>query len=414
MKIDDQYRVKIENLDHYGRGICRIDNTVVFISNALPSEIVDIKISEIKKKYALADVVNFIETSDKRVKPICKYFDKCGGCDLMHCNFDEQLNFKYNKVKEIIEKFTNIDSSFVKPIIKTNEYNYRNKIILHVSNNKLGFYEKKSNKVINIDKCYLADDRINDMITILNKLDLTNIKEIMIRKSLNTEDLMIVFDCIKPVTNNKQFETIFSKCNSVFIKYGNDYKLIYGNKTINEYIGKYKYQISPASFFQVNTMGCEMLYDLIFEYVNKYDIKNILDLYCGTGTIGIYLSSISKNITGIEINEDAVLNARENAKINEIDNAKFICSDASLVQNKVKEFYDLVIVDPPRSGLDKRTVDFLINNKSNLIVYVSCDPNTLARDLNTLNDYYCVLEIVPVDMFPNTYHIETICILERR
>ena len=393
--------LSVTKLDHEGRGISRYNDKVCFIKKALPNELVSIKILNEKENYIEAECTCIKEKSDIRINPICPYFDLCGGCNLMHIDYSNQLKYKENKVKEIIEKFTK-ESIKINEIIGSNELYYRNKITLHVTN-KLGLYEEESNSIIEIDKCYIVDNRINEIIERLKKINLDGIYEIVLRYTLNNES-MIVFKTSKDIVI-KGFDDI----TSVIIYKDNQYKTIYGKDYIVEKMGDYEFIISPDSFFQVNTKGAINLYDKVLEYVGNSE--SLLDLYCGTGTIGIYLSKVCKNIIGIEINKYAIKDANENKKLNNIDNIEFMCGDSGKILKNLNKKFDTIVVDPPRSGLDNLAIEQLKKIKSNKIVYVSCNPITLARDLNLLKDLYNIIEITPVDMFPNTSHVECVSVM---
>lgn len=411
MNINDIYRLKIERLDDQGRGIGKVNDKTIFVSNILIDEIVDVKITNIKKKFMEGEVVKYIEISNKRIKPICKYFEDCGGCDLMHMSYDDQLKYKQDKVKRIINKFSNIDSNLVTDIIGSkNNLNYRNKITLHI-NNGIGLYQRKSNEIIKIDECLITDKRINDIIKLINdNISINNIKEIIIKASKNTNDLMLIFDA-NSIDKEKIIDVCKNKVTSIMLKKDNNYYLVYGKDYIIEKIGNFKFMISADSFFQVNTNQAEILYNKVLEYADLSKDDYLLDLYCGTGTISLYLSNYVHKVFGIEINKYAIKNAFKNKEINNIDNAEFICSDVSKLVNNIDFKPTVIVVDPPRSGLDKVTINYILNGNVKKVVYVSCDPITLARDLSLLNEKYEVKKITPVDMFPNTHHVECVVLL---
>lgn len=404
--------VLIDRMDHQGRGIGKIDNKTIFVYDALPNELVDVEIIFQNKKFMEGKVIKYLKKSPKRINPICPYFKECGGCDLMHISYDEELIYKENKVKQIIEKFSSIDKNVIKQIVGNNNNFYRNKATLHVDC-KVGFYGKKTNKIIDIDKCYIVDSKINEILDKLKQINLNNIYEIVVRTSTYLDDSMIVIKIKDSIDENKIINDLKNITNNIIIYQNKKYKTIYGKGYIFDMIGEYKFKISPDSFFQVNTKQAKNLYDKVLEYLKPTTNDKILDLYCGTGTIGIYISKYVKDVIGIEINEYAVKDANINKEINNVDNINFKCLDASDIAN-IKDKFDKIIVDPPRSGLDKKTIQYLINSNAKRIVYVSCDPVTLARDLELLKDYYDTLEITPVDMFSRTYHCESITVLEKR
>lgn len=402
-------KVEINALDHYGRGIGKYYDKTVFVLDALPSEEVLVEITNNKKNYCEAVVREYISKSRDRINPICPYFELCGGCHIMHMDYQKQLEFKKNKVIEIVKKFADIDQSFVKDIVPTNPLYYRNKIVLQVSN-KIGFYKEASYEIVNIDSCFIADSRMNQIISRLNKTNLENINQVIIRSSLNTEDIMIVFCIYNRVNDQYLVDEFKDLATSIIKKYKNEEKCLFGKNDILETIKDFKFLISPSSFFQVNTLGMEKLYDLVKKYINPNKNMEVLDLYCGTGTIGIYVSREVKKVYGVEINRSAIKDAIKNANLNDISNIQFKCADVKDVVKNYKNI-DVVIVDPPRAGLSKEAINDLMKLKAEKIIYVSCDPITLSRDLHILDSSYSLEEITPVDMFPNTYHVECVSLL---
>ena len=364
--------VKIEKLDNFGRGITYINNKICFIENALPEEEVRIEITNEKTKYLEAKVIEYLKTSTDRVEVNCKYYDKCGGCNLRHLSYEKENEFKQKKVEDILNHIGNLNIK-VNNIIYSNKNNYRNKVILHNKDNKIGYYEKHSNNIVKIDNCLLLDETINNNIKNINSTD----DEIIIRVSNNSNEININED-----------------------------------KTIISNIGNKKYYVSKDSFFQINKYLTKELYDLVRNNINK-KYNTCLDLYCGTGTIGIYISDLINKVIGIDYNESNINDANKNKELNNINNIEFICDK---VENRIDTFknIDLIIVDPPRSGLDTKTKDYLKQINPEKIIYVSCDPVTLSRDLKELNTNYNIESVTPVNMFPRTYHCESITVLERK
>ena len=395
--------VKIEKLDNQGRGIAFVGGVITFIPNTLPSETADIRITKRSKKVNEGQVISLMEKSPKRVESKCKYYSVCGGCDLMHISYQDELEYKENKVKEVLGKFANIDPSIIKKIVPNNEYNYRNKATFQVNKN-VGFYKKDTNDIVNITKCLIVDNRINDLLEVFKTMDITNMYQILVRVS--STEIMVVF---KVDEGFKVNESLFKNVDCLMTYENKKYKNIKGSGYITETIGDLKFMISPDSFFQVNTAGALNLYNKVKEYVGS--ANNLLDLYCGTGSIGMFLSDISKKVIGVEINEYAVADANRNKDLNKIKNIEFICSDAGNIN--VNDI-DVVVVDPPRSGLLKDALDYIINLNPEKIVYVSCDTVTLGRDLKVLSENYIVEEITPVDMFSKTSHVECVVKLVRK
>ena len=391
MKINDIYEVIIESVDDIGNGVTRINNIVVFVPYTLNNEKVKIKIVSISKRFAVGKVIEFITKSDKRCEVKCNCYNECGGCNFLHINFNDELSIKKNYINMLFN--TNINT-----VLTNNEYNYRNKATFHIKDGKIGYYSEKTNNIIEINNCLLLDNRINDIYNYLKEHELSTISEVIIR--VTTKDIMIVFKGEKYDIND-----IINHFNITSI-YLND-KLIYGESYIIEEIDNIKYSIYPNSFFQVNKNNMKIMYDKAREYAGYGN--NLLDLYCGTGTIGIYLKDNFKHIDGIEINKDSIKNANINKKLNNINNIKFISGDASIAKNNN---YDVIIVDPPRSGLSNKVINFLDKSNSKRIVYISCNPKTLKRDIDLLNNYKMIkLEII--NMFNKTKHIECITLLEK-
>lgn len=408
------YEIIIERFDHEGRGIGYIDSKIVFVNNTIPGDKVIVQITKNKKNYCIAKVIKFLNYSVDRIEPICPYFNDCGGCDLQNISYENQLKFKENKVKDILNKYGLIDMNKVKPILAINDNNfcYRNKLTFQVKKD-IGLFNKNSYELVCIDKCYIASKQINDvLIAVKNNIKLENIEQIVIRNSFYNSKVMIIF--IGNYINLNNVERIKSMVDSIYIKENNIYKHIYGDMFIEEKLGNYIFRISPDSFFQVNPKMCIKLYDKIVEYGHFKKNENVLDLYCGTGTIGIYISKFVHKVIGYEINKYAIMDAEINKKNNLVDNVEFYCGTSELSFNNITYNIDIIIVDPPRSGLNESTINGIINVKPCKVIYVSCDPITLARDLKILSNFYNVIEVTPVDMFPNTKHVECVCLLNRR
>ena len=397
--------VVIEKMNHQAMGIAKINGKVVFIPKVIVGDIVDIDIVKEYKNYNIGRVNKIIKNGSKRVDVLCPYYDICGGCSISAYTYQDELEYKVNNVIDIFKR-NEID---IKPnIIKSdNRYGYRNKITLQVSNGIIGLYEEDSNKIVDVDKCLLVSDKLNEIIDIIKRnINVNKCNKIVIRDTYY--GIMIIF--YGSVNNEEVIKYLGKKVVSIYT-YDNKYKCIYGEKYLYEMIGEYKYRISPDSFFQVNSRIVNKLYNKVVEYAIKNEKKdNLVDLYCGTGTIGIYLSKYFNNIIGIELNKQAVEDAKENAKINSVNNIKFYAGDVGkIINDQIKA--DVIVVDPPRSGLDKRTKDILLKIKANKIVYVSCNPLTLARDIKELDTGYMLEDITLVDMFPNTHHVECISVL---
>ncbi|MBR1718372.1 MAG: 23S rRNA (uracil(1939)-C(5))-methyltransferase RlmD [Bacilli bacterium] len=393
----------IEKLDNKGRGICFVNNKITFVENALPGEDVEIEIISEKKKYNEAKVLKYNKLSNDRACINCKYYGICGGCDLLHMDEEKELEFKLKKVSDILKKIGGIDIEITE-IISPNTYNYRNKATFQVDN-KLGFFKKRTNDLIEVDNCLLVDNRINELIKKIKEFDLINIEQIIIRVSRN--EIMIIIKCIGKIDDR----FIELNVDSIVLNKKGIYKTIKGPGYIIEELGDYKFIVQPDSFFQVNSKAAKLLYDKVLEFADLKGNEKVLDLYCGTGTIGSYISKYVDSVVGVEVNKYAIEDAIKNKKLNHIRNIYFICSDANSID---LSGFDLIIVDPPRSGLDNKTINYLLNINPKKIVYVSCDPVTLARDLKILMDKYTIRDVSLVNMFPITEHVETVVKLEKK
>lgn len=394
--------VKIIKMDHFGRGIYYEDNKINFVYNALPGEQVTVENIKENSKYKESKVKKFIITSPKRVTPFCPYYGKCGGCQLQHISYEETLKFKKSKLEEIMQKF-NLPVSNVEVIANPRVYNYRNKIEIKIRNKEIGFYELNSHRIVNIKNCQIASNNFNDIIPFLFKLGLQN-ADIILRTNINDEILIWIKTKDKIDISRNSFAENLKICSLII----ND-KVIYGEKYLIYTLDKYLFRCSYDAFFQINYNICLKIYDYFKSQINKNDI--VADLYCGVGFLGILASSKARKVYGIEIVENAIADAVINSKINSLNNMYFMLGDVAISFSKIKDKINFLIVDPPRKGLDKNTLDIIIKNKIPKIFYMSCDPITLARDLATLKDYYEIKELKAFDMFSWTYHVECLALL---
>ena len=395
--------VRVTKLDNLGRGITYINDKICFIENALPNELVDIEIIKETKKYSEAKVIEFIEKSPLRIDEECPYSSICGGCHLNHLCFNDENRFKTNKIKDIMEKYGKVPRDLVKNIVYNDRNYYRNKIVLHGNDKKLGLYKKETNEIIPIKECLISNRKINEIINILNIVN-DDIEEVIIKTSNDNSKIMI--SITGSINSTKELLNI----SDVLIV--ND-KYLTPKKEIETSIGSKKYLESIDSFFQINNTLTKELYEEVLLNVKDKNYKKVFDLYCGTGTIGIYVKDYVDSVIGIDYNKSNIEDANKNKELNNLEDIEFICDK---VENRIDEFndIDLVIVDPPRAGLDEKTKKYLKEINSDEIIYVSCDPMTLARDIKDLSDNYKVKYIKPFNMFPRTYHCESIAVLERK
>ena len=440
---NEKYVVDIIDYGIDGEGIAKIDGFTVFVQNAMRGEKCEILILKVLKTHAFAKIVNIIEKSKYRVEPDCKTYKTCGGCSLRHIDYNETLVIKREKVQNLVNKSLKNSVMVEDTIGMDNVDYYRNKAIYPVciddnGNKNFGIYSARTHKVVPFEECFIQSE-ISQQIakyimdnyngTIYDEVKNTgSLRNIMIRFAKNTNQVMVV---LVQTDNNVYIDvnalvSKFPKIRTVVININNkntnvvlsgENHIIYGDGIIEDLLGKYKFVISPNSFYQVNTTQTEVMYNLGIEMaaLKKDDI--ICDLYCGIGTIGIFASEYVSRVYGIEIVDAAVENAKQNAILNNIKNIDFIVGDVEFAFDKLlKEdgiVPNIVFVDPPRRGLDDVTIENL--NKLNLdkIVYISCNPATLVRDLAKLEDEYKVEKIVPVDNFCYTSHVETVALLSK-
>ena len=448
-----EYIVNIESLGYEGEAVAKIDGYPIFISGALKGERVRIEIIKAKKKYAYGKLLEIVEKSNERREPKCINYEKCGGCTLMHLNYEGQLDFKFNRVKDCIKKIGGLDDNLVKYTLgMKNEYRYRNKAIFSVGiveeEIAIGFFSEKTHEIIDMNMCLLQDEEADKIVRIIRSWMIKYsiipakkdgifqeqglIRNIMIRKGFKSNEVMVVLvttdkeipyieelisDLEKEVSNlTSVIQNINSKDTNLVL--GDKCVTLWGQDYICDYIGKYKFNISPLSFFQVNPAQTEGLYSKALEYANLSGNETVFDAYCGTGTITLFLSQKAKKVYGVEIVEQAVENARINAKQNGITNSEFSVGKSEevipeLIQHGIKP--EIIVVDPPRKGCDAKLLDAIGDAQPERVVYVSCDPSTLARDLKYLETKgYRVVEVQPVDMFPMTKHIESVALITRK
>lgn len=395
-------KVTIERMDHQGRGIGYINDKITFIENALPNEVVDVELIKETKKYNIAVVKNYEKTIKDRIVPFCPYYEKCGGCKLQHLSYENTILYKTDKIKNIFEHNKIVLPEII-PVINDNPKNYRNKLSLKIINGKVGFYEEKSHDLIEIDACAIAKKSINSFLSQINKLNIKN-GLVTIRSNYNDELLIIITTDEKVVFDSNKFNDL--KIVGVVL----NNKTIYGNNFFYERMNSCLFKVSYDAFFQINPYITNKLFGILEE--NLEESKNVLDLYSGVGTLGIIASKKSDKVCSIEIVKNAVLDNLENKKLNKCENVQVFLGSANEVLNKIDVDFDSIIIDPPRKGLDNTSLNILLNSNAKKIIYISCDPMTLARDINKLEEKYEIKKYYLLDMFSYTYHVECVCVLK--
>ena len=445
-----EYIVDIVDIGQGGVGIGKYEGFTVFVDGGLVQDKIKVKITKSKKNYAVGDIVEIIEKSPFRVERKCsESLRQCGGCQIQELDYQKQLDVKTNEVKQVISRIGKLDDVVIHDTLgMEHPFRYRNKAQFPIQKKDnmpvIGFYKKKSHDLISTDECIIQHE-VNDKIIKIIKTYIRAynvsiydekthkglLRHLVTKVGFTTGEVMIVL-----VANGKKlpylkelasvlkenipgFKTLVVNVNTqkTNVILGKENIVAYGDGMIRDYIGELVFEISPLSFFQVNPLQTEVLYNKALEYANLGENDTVFDIYCGIGTISLFLAQKAKKVYGIEIVEDAIKDAKRNAKINNMDNVEFYVGKAEEVVPKMyKEGKraNVVVVDPPRKGCDEKVLDTIISMQPDRVVYVSCNPSTLARDLAYLNErgYKCH-EIQPVDMFPHSVHVENVAWLSR-
>ncbi|QST00393.1 MULTISPECIES: 23S rRNA (uracil(1939)-C(5))-methyltransferase RlmD [Pontibacillus] len=447
---NDTIEVTFEDLTHEGNGVGKVDGYPLFVPYALPGETGKVKVIKVKKNFGFGKLLDVTEASQDRVDPPCPVYVQCGGCQLQHMSYQMQLDMKQNQVKNAMHKIAHLSDVPVHPTIGMEDpWYYRNKVQIPVGQDgdrlKAGFYRKRSHDIIEMDTCMIQDEHNNRMVEAVRRIaekygiEAYNeekhrgvLRHIMVRTGQTTGDVMVVM-----VTRTKQLpyaeqiveeiretypnvksivHNVNSKKTNVIL--GDKTTVLYGDDYIVDRIGDIEFKISPKSFYQVNPVQTKKLYDQALAYADLKGHETVIDAYSGIGTISLFLAQQAKKVYGVEIVAPAVTDAKKNAKLNGMDNAEFFVGEAEKVFPWWKSQGldpDVIVVDPPRKGCDEELLKAMIEMQPEKIVYVSCSPSTLARDLRILEDGgFETQEVQPVDMFPQTGHIENVAWLKRK
>ena len=443
MEVGQRINTVVDSYDINGYGVCHIDKKIVFAEGAMEGESVIIEITDIHKNFCFAKTIKVLEKSKNRIEEACMFSKLCGGCNLLHIDYETELKIKENRVRQTLRKFSYKEN----PIIRNKDiFGYRNKVMIPFRKDEegdviYGFYEKMTHNVISMDKCIISNDISNKIVYYIARyLSLFNIsiydeasnkglfKELMIRNTVLDEYMVVLVvtkkydfsDLVKFITEEfPMIKSIYLNINpeNTNVVLSNDYTLLFGNETITEDILGLKFNVSPASFMQVNHYNCERLYE---EAIKLADLKpnyNVIDAYCGMGSITLNIAKNANHVYGIEVVESAIINANNNKKLNNIYNVDFICGKCEDEIKKLvsKDKIDVIFFDPPRKGCDKSFLDTVISMNIPKIVYISCNIATAARDIEILTkNGYELKEVTPCDLFSRTAHVETICLLNRR
>ncbi|MEG6534410.1 23S rRNA (uracil(1939)-C(5))-methyltransferase RlmD [Caldibacillus thermoamylovorans] len=450
VKKNDYIDVEFVDLTHEGQGVAKIDGFPVFVPGGLPGESAQIKILNVKKNYGYGKLIEIREKSPYRVEIPKEDMHKYGGCQLHHMSYEGQLQFKQNLVEQTLTRIGKLQDVNIHPIIGMEQpFHYRNKAQVPVGerNGRLitGFYKPRTHEIIDTDESVIHMEAINDAIKIVkeicSELGVTAYNEeahtgvlrhIMARFGRKTDELMIVLitrteklphrkeiveKIVAALPNVKSVvHNVNPKRTNVIL--GERTQVLWGQNVIYDYIGNVKFAISPRSFYQVNPVQTQVLYDKALAYTGLTGEEIVIDAYCGIGTISLFLAQQAKKVYGVEVVSDAINDAKKNADLNGITNVEFTVGEAeTVIPNWAKEgiHADVIVVDPPRKGCDAALLKTIIEMKPKRVVYVSCNPATLARDLGILEaDDYQTVEVQPVDMFPMTMHVECCALLIKK
>ena len=443
-----QYIVDIIDNGFEGEGIAKIDNFTIFIPNCIKGEKVKILIVKVLKSYAYGKVLEIIEKSEYRREPDCLTYKRCGGCDLRHVDYKKTLEMKQNAVQSLVNKTLKNKVNVEKTLGMEEPYFYRNKAQYPVGIDKnnnpvIGVFANRTHEIIPIEECFIQNKQSQKLAKfVLDFIKENNIsvydektgkglvRHIVTKVGIRTNEIMLIIvingqsipkekelikDVLEKFPNVKTIVKNINKKNTNVIM-GNKNINLYGNGFIQDVLGDYKFKISPLSFYQVNPIQAEKLYNIGVRKANITKDDIVFDLYCGIGTISIFMAKYAKKVYGIEIVEEAIKDAKENAKLNNINNTEFIAGDVEnilddLINNK-KIIPDVIMIDPPRKGLDNKSVDNILKIKSKKIVYISCNPASLVRDLAKLEEIYDIKMIKPIDLFPFSKHCEVCTVLQ--
>lgn len=445
---NDYIDVEFEDLTHDGAGVAKVDGYPIFVPNGLPGEKANIKVIKVNKGYGFGKLVNIYEESPYRVAPECSIYKECGGCQLQHMSYEGQLKAKEKQVRDVLERIGKLENVKVHPVLgMDNPWRYRNKAQVPVGEQEGGliggFYQQRSHQIINMKECIIQQEKNDEVVQAVVEIcgqygvrayneerHKGELRHIMARHGLVTGEVMVVLitrtnelphknkiihDIVSRIPGVKSIvQNVNQKKTNVI--FGNETKVLWGEEVIYDFIGDIKFAISARSFYQINPEQTKVLYEKALDYANLSGTENVIDAYCGIGTISLFLAQKAKKVFGVEIVQEAIEDARRNAQLNGISNVEFAVGEAEVVIPKWYEegnAADVLVVDPPRKGCEEALLQTIIAMKPKRVVYVSCNPGTLARDLRILEDGgYRTIEVQPVDMFPQTMHVETVALIE--
>lgn len=415
-------RCFIEGLSHNGEGVARIEGKATFIPFAIPGETVDAEITEIRKTYLRARLTEVLQASPDRTEPPCPYYSQCGGCAYQHVSYPRQLQMKRKVVQDALKRIGAIEIEVEPTLGMVYPWRYRNKVEWHIGTLggrlSMGYFRPGSRELVAVDTCLLISQEMEDISRYLRD-DLANLRVlegcgITVRQSSYDQEIMLVFSGTgvrnidyARLLNHREVASIYSLEDGKL-------QLHYGDSVLKERIRDIDFEISPLAFFQVNPDQTKILVDKILEFGFLQPGDSLLDAYCGTGSIALNAAKLVRKVVGVENNRQAIKDAKRNAYANGITNCQFIKGACEAIVPSLDEHFDVVVLDPPRAGCQRELIDAVIKIEPQRIVYVSCNPATLARDLAIFAQIdYRVATVQPIDMFPQTSHVEVVTLLTR-
>jgi len=416
-------RAKTEGISHRGEGVARINGKATFIPYAIPGEEVEVEILQEHKRFARGKLTGLYTASPDRREPVCPAYYDCGGCAFQHVNYARELDLKRNVVKETLKRLGGIEVEVLPAIGMDNPYRYRKKVAWHTAmiNGKMqmGFYREGSHDLIPLGGCTLIHEDMeqvqNRLAANLSTLEVQPGTEITLRRSSWTGHMSLV---LSGKCNNETLSVWASSLPvnlSLHVNQGSKMKTLQGEPFLEEQLCGLTFRVSPLAFLQVNHQQTEKLYQLIHQYANLSGRETVLDGFCGIGTITLSLAQHASKVTGIELYPQAVADAKQNAVINDIHNARFYAGSCEDVITRLNQPFDVVVLDPPRAGCKVQTIEAVIKTGARRIIYVSCNHSTLARDLQLFaSSGYTITQVQPVDMFPRTPHVEIVALIEQK
>ena len=432
LKKNQKLRLKPIDLSSSAMAVYKVEDFPIFVKDSLPQEDTEIIVTKVLNRFGFGRAIQRYSDHPQRVQPDCPLYPQCGGCQMMHMSYEYQLDFKQQRVQDALRRNGDLNHEVLPTIPAPDAWRYRNKVMIPVQHEPLraGFYRTNSHDIVDMHECLIQSRQLNEIYqeikAFIQENNLTQVATIILREGFYTQEVMVALSLTR---REEDFKDAFIKSLSGFkniksiqltynlkqtnVPIGQEHKVIFGSPTITESILGIDYQISLNSFFQINSAQTEHLYSKVLELAQIKPTDKVLDLYCGVGTMSMLFAKGANTVVGVDIVKQAIEDAKENARLNNIENIDFVAMDATKFVNDTNEEFDVLVVDPPRKGLSEQGIKDIITIAPKRMVYVSCNPDTLARDLKLLSSTFNIELIQPLDMFPQTTHVETVVLITR-